>query len=122
MQAKDIRSEITYEFLWSDSTPSEAAGAFRDMSFYFYARWNHWEFAMLQAGRTDPCVMADIAKTVPEKRRDIFEEEALEDFQTAFVRIKHDYGPEEFSASYMPAKEMKKLIETCILEYCKGDD
>ena len=99
MPADEIRKEIRYDRLQADFVPSDAEGELRSMPFYFHARWNMWGFAMVESGRTDLFVMLDIAQTVPEKRRDSFQEEVLQAFQSTFVRIKDDYGPDEFTSS-----------------------
>jgi hypothetical protein len=112
-----LHGEPTIEYLVPEFVPSEAQGTYAGKQFYFYARFNWWGFAMSDVGRTDPAIMLDIYETGPERRAELFTPQANADFDQSFVRVEHKYGKGEFAASYMPEKEIRRLINHCIEEF-----
>lgn len=103
-----------FEYLESDATPSEAGGTYGRKQFYFYARFNCWEFAANDIGLSDPCSMLDIHRYSPDSREKIFTEKYLCDFELTSVIEEGNYENNEFSASYMPEQEMRRLINNCL--------
>ena len=57
-----------FEYVLSDSTPSEGWGTYAGKQWYFYARWNGWEFAMNDAGMSDPMAALDVHRTAAAAR------------------------------------------------------
>jgi hypothetical protein len=109
--------EPVFGVLVPDFVPSEAGGTYVGKQFYFYARFNWWGFAMNDIGLTDPVIMLDIHETSPEGRAKFFAADALRDFDRSFVVVQHNYGKNDFAASYMPEKEIRRLVNQCIEQF-----
>ncbi len=105
---------LTYDYLLAGSTPSEAEGKYAGKQFYFYARFNYWQFAMNDIGLCSPMLALQVNDTIPSARQEMFRPELLRDFEQTFILVQHPHGGEEFAASYMPEAEIRRLIDQCI--------
>jgi len=110
--------QLVFESLVTEFTPSEAWGTYGGKQWYFYARWNRWEFAMNDIGMTDPMAVLEVHKTdAPGGRERCFTAEAIRDWERSFVVVEDHYGYGQFAASYMPEAEMRRLIDQCIDQF-----
>lgn len=114
--------DLTLDFLMTDDTPSQAWGSYVGYKFFFYARYNYWSFAISRDPQVSPEWLLDVDDTAPEARARFFSEPILHAYEAAFVRTCYAYGPEEFSASYMPAPEVERIIRECLAQFDRSID
>ncbi len=95
---------IEYE-LFTDPSPSAACGHFQCLSWDFYARWDHWHFAISRDAGVRP--EASKLRDLPPDKRPL----------GVFFR-EGKYGQEgQSKGSYMPDDEKFRIIRECIREF-----
>lgn len=107
-------------FIAAEGTPSEAEGTILGLEFYFYARFNHWSFAVSPKRRVDPLTLSEIEDTAVTRRGEWFDDEAIQAHRDGFVRTCSPYGEGEFAASYMPEVEMIAIMVRCLNAFVKA--
>lgn len=120
MERDLINSKIEYE-LFGEPLPSDASGSYDGKKFYFYARWEDWNFVLSENSDVEPediFLLIDCDLNLIQKSENPYPSEWIEAFNNKSFILSGTYGsPRSCAASYMSKEDKMKIIRDCIDKY-----
>ena len=120
MERDSLNPEIVYEY-FGEPSPSETGGTYRGKKFYFYARWDDWNFVLSEKHDVEPdniFLLIDYDLEIVQKSENPFPNEWVEAFRNnSFIRCGTYGKANSWAASYLPKEDKMKIVRSCIAEY-----